>query len=44
MRKSVDEIPQLMKRRLQTGGAWLWEANGVPVGEHVHLPRQDAES
>jgi uncharacterized protein len=34
VRESVDEIPQLVNRRLQTGGAWLWEVDGIPV---VHV-------
>ena len=34
MRESADEIPKLLKRRLQTGAAWFWEVDGVPV---VHI-------
>ena len=31
VRESVDDIPHIVRRRLQTGGAWLWEVDGVPV-------------
>lgn len=26
-----EEIPQLVERRLRTGGAWFWEVDGIPV-------------
>jgi predicted GNAT family acetyltransferase len=34
VRESLDEIPQLVNRRLRTGGAWLWAVDDVPV---VHV-------
>jgi len=31
VRESVDDIPHIVRRRLESGGAWLWEVDGVPV-------------
>jgi predicted GNAT family acetyltransferase len=31
VRESADDIPQLVQRRLRTGGAWFWEVDGAPV-------------
>jgi len=31
VRESVDDIPHIVRRRLQTGGAWLWQDDGAPV-------------
>ncbi|MFS8086313.1 MAG: GNAT family N-acetyltransferase [Acidobacteriota bacterium] len=31
VREAADEIPELVRRRLRTGGAWLWKVDGVPV-------------
>jgi predicted GNAT family acetyltransferase len=36
VRESVDEIPHLVNRRVQTGGAWFWEVDGVAVVHAGH--------
>jgi predicted GNAT family acetyltransferase len=37
-RETAEEVPQLVRRRLNLGGAWIWEAGGEPVAHAGHRP------
>jgi predicted GNAT family acetyltransferase len=38
VREGADDIAQQVTRRLQTGGGWLWEVDGVPVSHAAFRP------